>query len=51
MIYIIEKDLLGSDHKTIISGNLFDLIKNRENMNMCVSEKFSFKNTSNVFFN
>ncbi len=50
MISIIEKDLIGSAHKTIISGNLFDFIKNRENMNMCVSEKFAFKTTSSVFF-
>ena len=47
MISII-KDLIGSPHKTIISGNLFDFIKNRENMNVC--EKFAFKTTSSVFF-
>ena len=46
----INKDLIGSPHKTIISGNLFDFIKNRENMNMCVSEKFVFKIASSVFF-
>ena len=32
----ILKDLIGSPHKTIISENLFDFIKNRENMNICV---------------
>ena len=50
MIFGIKKDLIGSPHKTIISGNLFDFIKNRENMNMCVIEKFAFKTTSSVFF-
>ena len=49
MIFIM-KELIGSPNKTIISGNLFDFIKNRENMNMCVSEKFAFKTTSSVFF-
>ena len=46
----IKKNLIGSPHKTIISGNLFDFIKNRENMNMCVSEKFAFKTAFSVFF-
>ena len=46
----ISKDLIGTPHKTIITGNLFDFIKNRENMNMCVSEKFAFKTTSSAFF-
>ncbi len=46
----IKKDLIGTPHKTIIKGNLFDFIKNRENMNMCVSEKFAFKTTTSVFF-
>ena len=46
----LNKDLIGTPYKTIIRGNLFDFIKNRENMNMCVSEKFAFKITSSVFF-
>ena len=40
MIYII-KDLIGSPHKSIIRGNLFDFLKNRENINVC--EKFAIK--------
>ena len=39
----MEKDLIGSAHKTIISGNLFDFIKKRENMNLCGSEKSVLK--------
>ena len=50
MIFRIQKDLIGIPNKTIISGNLFDFIKNRENMNMCVIEKFAFKTISKVFF-
>ena len=39
MFLIINKELIGSPHKTIIKGNLFDFIKKRENMNLCGSEK------------
>ena len=39
MILFLKKDLIGSPHKTLISGNLFDFIKKRENMNLCGSEK------------
>ena len=35
----IKKDLIGSPHKRSINRDLFDFMKNRENMNMCVSEK------------
>ena len=38
MVSII-KELIGSPHKTLIKGNLFDFIKKRENMNLCGSEK------------
>ena len=31
--------LIGSPHKTLIRGNLFDFMKKRENMNLCESEK------------
>ena len=44
----IKKDLIASPHKTIITGNLVDFKKNRENINVC--EKFAFKTTSSVFF-
>ena len=39
MISYLKKDLIGSPHKTLIRGNLFDFIKKRENMNLCGSEK------------
>ncbi len=43
MISILNKELIGSPHKTLIKGNLFDFIKKRENMNLCGSEKFVLK--------
>ena len=39
MASIINKELIGSPHKLPASGNLFDFIKKRENMNLCGSEK------------
>ena len=39
MISIINKELIGSPHKTLIKGNLFDFIKIRENMNLCGRKK------------
>ena len=39
MVSILNKELLGSPHKTLIKADLFDFIKKRENMNMCGSEK------------
>jgi len=46
MVSILNKELIGSPNKTLIRGNLFDFIKKRENMNLCVSEKSVF----NPFF-
>ena len=43
MYSIINKELIGSPHKTPIKGNLFDFLKKRENMNLCVSEKSVLK--------
>ena len=43
MVSIINTELIGSPHKTLIKGNLFDFIKKRENMNLCVSEKSVLK--------
>ena len=43
MVSIINKELIGSPHKILIMGNLFDFIKKRENMNLCGSEKSVFK--------
>ena len=39
MFSLMIKELIGSPHKTLIKGNLFDFIKKRENMNLCGSEK------------
>ena len=43
MVLEINKELIGSPHKTLIKGNLFDFIKKRENMNLCGSEKSVLK--------
>ena len=43
MVSIFNKDLIGSPHKTLIKGNLFDFIKKRENMNLCGREKSVLK--------
>ena len=47
MVSTLNKELIGSPHKTIIRGNLFDFMKKRENMNLCGSEKSVLK----PFFN
>ena len=39
MVSIINNELIGSPHKTLIKRNLFDFIKNRENIKLCGSEK------------
>ena len=38
MVSITNKELIGTPHKTLIKGNLFDFMKKRENMNLCGSE-------------
>ena len=43
MILVKNKELIGSPHKTLRIGYLFDFMKKRENMNLCVSEKSVFK--------
>ncbi len=43
MVLIIKKELIGSPHKTLKRGNLFDFMKKRENMNLCGSEKSVLK--------
>ena len=43
MVPILNKELIGSPHKTLTKGNLFDFIKKRENMNLCGSEKSVIK--------
>jgi len=39
MVSIINRELIGSPHKTLIKADLFDFIKKREIMNLCGSEK------------
>ena len=48
MVLTINTELIGSPHKTLIKGNLFDFMKKRENMNLCVSEKSVLKPLLNV---
>ena len=43
MVSIINRELIGTPHKTLIRGNLFDFMKKRESMNLCVSEKSVLK--------
>ena len=43
MVLEINKELIGSPHKTLIRGNLFDFIKKRENICLCGSEKSLIK--------
>ena len=43
MIPIINKQLIGSPHKTLLRAYLFDFMKKRVNMNLCGSEKSVFK--------
>jgi len=38
MFSVINAELIGSPHKTLIRGNLFDFMKKRENMNLCRSK-------------
>ena len=40
LIFLNNKDLTGSPHKTSNKENLFDFIKNRVKISLCVSEKF-----------
>ena len=43
MVSIINKELIGSPHKTLIKGIIFDIIKKRESMNLCGSKKSVLK--------
>ena len=43
MFSMINKEIIGTPHKTFIRGNLFDFMKKRENMNTCGSEKSVLK--------
>ena len=48
MVSTIKKELIGSPHKTLIRGNLFDFMKIREIMNLCGSKKSVLKPFLNV---
>ena len=48
MLLMTNKELIGSPHKTLIKGNLFDFIKKRENINLCESKKSVLKPFSKV---
>ena len=50
MVSLMIKELIGSPHKTLIRGNLFDFMKKRENMNLCGSEKSVLKPFSKVVY-
>ena len=43
MLSTINKELIGSPHKTLKRGNLFDFMKKRENMNLYGSKKSLLK--------
>ena len=48
MFSIIIEELIGSPHKTLIRGNLFDFMRKRENINLCVSKNSLLKPPSKV---
>ena len=50
MVAILNKELIGSPHKTLINGNSFDFMKKRENMDLCGSEKSVLKPFSKVVY-
>ena len=43
-------DLIASPHKTLIDRDLFDFIKNRVNIGLCVSKKIVLKPSSQVMY-
>jgi len=50
MIFLKNKVLIGSPHKTSNMRNLFDFIKNRVKMSLCVSKKFVLKPSFQVMY-
>ena len=50
MIFFKNKDLIGSPHKTSINRVLFDFMKNRVKISLCVSEKFVLKPLFKVMY-
>tara|TARA_B100001027_G_C16115576_1_gene262502 strand:- start:430 stop:576 length:147 start_codon:yes stop_codon:yes gene_type:complete len=45
-----KEDLIASPHKTLIDRDLFDFIKNRVKIELCVSKKFVLKPSSQVMY-
>ena len=50
MIFLNTKDLIACPHKTSNKENLFDFIKNRVKISLCVSEKFVLKPSFEVMY-
>jgi len=50
VIFLNKKDLIGSPDKTSNKGDLFDFIKNRVKISLCVSEKFVLKPSFQVMY-
>ena len=50
MIFLNNKDLIGSPNKISNKEILFDFIKNRVKINVCVSEKFVLKPSFGVMY-
>ena len=50
MIFLKSKDLTGSPNKTSNKENLFDFVKNRVKISLCVSEKFVLKPSFEVMY-
>ena len=50
MIFLNNKDLIGTLHKISNNGNLFDFIKNRVKMSLCGREKFVLKPSFQVIY-
>jgi len=50
MVLFLKKDLIGSPNKTSNKENLFDFIKNRVKISLCVSEKFVLKPSFQVVY-
>ena len=43
MFSTINKELIGSPHKTLIKGSSFDFMEKRENIDLCGSKKSVLK--------
>ena len=50
MTFLNNKDLIGSPNKTSNQENLFDFIKNRVKISLCVSAKFVLKPSFEVMY-